>query len=751
MTSQLEPLLPLQVSGEAADVTTGNDQLSSDKTAETTVGETSNLRDDPMLQTTQRNEKFPDILNDDVVDPSSEEQIGNQPMSDYSDESNSDSDEENLEDKTIYPLMLETDDLSDVESNTSLTEETDNFDDVYADDESEVVVSETTRALLARLQINTILRSKVKRVRFVKPTKAIANTVTTTDRFPQPMDRPPPGVLIPKEGLPEAPRSRKAMLLHPYRDYFIGAEQREMNAMHRKKVWKFGPRIPNRKILRPKWIYTYKFDDETNTVARFKARLAVMGNTQVKDIDYDQTFSPVVRIVTLRIMMVIALWLSYVIEQADVDTAYLNADLDRVNIMHTPEGYHEFTVSGRPQFLHILKSLYGLHQSGREWNKLITKTLIDGGFVQAKTDPCLFLKTKNDDKSYVLVYVDDLIIMAISEGEVLEIKEYLKTQFSITELGEAKHFLGIKIERVDNGIYVGQPGYASEILGDLDMMNCKPKPTPMAVGWEHDPHSPNLTLEKKKAYHSLVMKLSYLSHQTRPDLCFAVNTLSQYQTDSREHDWKALIHVMRYLRGTIETGLFYSKTCNPIATLHTNDDLSDDKWFSPLAFADASHAQEVGRKSRSGHVIMMAGAAVSWFSKKQPVVSISSTEAEYYALSEAVKEVLWVRQVFNEIGIPLNDPTIVHQDNRSTIAIAMNPIQHQRVKHMDVRVHFLRDHLNKDDVKLVWCPTGDMVADIFTKALPGSTHAKFSQLLGLRSLSTLRGDTASPIPFEFRF
>jgi hypothetical protein len=361
------------------------------------------------------------------------------------------------------------------------------------------------------------------------------------------------------------------------------------------------------------------------------------------------------------------------------------------------------------------------------------------------------MKSSKDNKSFVLVYVDDLIIMAITSGEVLEIKNFLKTHFSITELGDAKHFLGLQVERVDNGIYVGQPGYSKEILRDLDMENCKPKPTPMAVGWEHDPNSPELSLEKKKAYTSLVMKLAYLSQQTRPDLCYTVNTLSQHQIDSREHDWKALIHVMKYLRGTIDIGLYYTKNCNPFATLHTNDDLSDDTWFVPHAFADASHAQEVGRKSRSGHVIMMAGAAVSWFSKKQPVVSISSTEAEYYALSEAVKEILWVRQVFDEIGMPLNDPTVVHQDNQSTIAIAMNPIQHQRVKHIDVRVHFLRDHLDKGDVKLIWCPTGDMVADIFTKALPGPSHVKLTQLLGLRSLSILRRETTSPFPFEFRY
>ena len=751
ISTPLEHPLPLRISGEDV-VTRGNDRPLSNTLAEISEEETRNARENPEPDNLHRNLTFHEDPSDDVFDPSSEELTNDidDTHSAFSEESLADSDEDN--EKSIYPLMLETDDLSDVDEISTPSEENMSFEDVIPDSESTFVLSSDTQILLARLGINTILRSKVNRVRPQRPSTVKATTAThINDRFPEPMDRPPVGIVIPRRGLPEAPRSRKAMLLHPYREYFMGAEQRELNAMHRQGVWKVGDRVPGRKLLRPKWIYTYKYDKETETVARFKARLAVMGNTQTKDVDYDQTFSPVVKIVTLRIMLVIALMNDYVIEQADVDTAYLNAYLDRVNFMHMPEGYQEFSNAGRPLICLLLKSLYGLHQSGREWNKLITKTFVEGGFVQAKTDPCLFMKSSKDNKSFVLVYVDDLIIMAITAGEILEIKNYLKTHFSITELGDAKHFLGLQVERVDNGIFVGQPGYSKEILRDLDMENCKPRPTPMAVGWEHDPESPELSLERKKAYHSLVMKLAYLSHQTRPDLCYAVNTLSQHQTDSREHDWKALLHVMRYLRGTIDFGLFYTKDCNPFATLHTNDDLSDDTWFTPHAFADASHAQEVGRKSRSGHVIMMAGAAVSWFSKKQPVVSISSTEAEYYALSEAVKEILWVRQVFDEIGLPLNDPTVVHQDNQSTIAIAMNPIQHQRVKHMDVRVHFLRDHLDKGDVKLIWCPTGDMVADIFTKALPGPSHVKLTQLLGLRSLSILQGEATSPFPFEFRY
>jgi hypothetical protein len=231
----------------------------------------------------------------------------------------------------------------------------------------------------------------------------------------------------------------------------------------------------------------------------------------------------------------------------------------------------------------------------------------------------------------------------------------------------------------------------------------------------------------------VVMKLSWMANQTRPDLSYAVNTLAQYQRNCTETDWKAMLRILRYVRGTVDYGLYYQSSEG------TSIDALTNEWHLPEAYADASHAQEEGRKSRSGYVIKMAGAAVSWTTKNQPVVAISSTEAESYALSEAVKDVLWTRHVFAEVGDKINGPTIIHQDNRSTIAIAENPIQHQRVKHMDVRVHFLRDHLAKNEIKLVWCSTVDMVADILTKALPTSTHTRMTQLLGIRSLAELQG------------
>jgi hypothetical protein len=648
--------------------------------------------------------------------------------------SDSESDTNNLDQNIHSHNEWEAVPIHPCQESVNTDEENSNQDNLYVDLSGDEIykLSDKTRTDMQSYKIYTMIHSKERHV-YPSANQKIFKVEKSYSRTPA---HPSKDETISAENLPEPPKSRKAMLESPFKKYFIEAEEVEMKAMQDKGVWKKGPMESGRKLLRPKWIYSYKINKENNTVQRFKARLVAMGHTQAKDIDYDQSFSPVIRINTLRIMLVMALLNDFYIEQADVDTAYLNADLDRVNYMSMPEGYQE-KANGGFICLHLLKSIYGLHQSGREWNKLITKIFLEAGFKQALTDPCLFIKRNN--KSFIMLYVDDLVIMAKSHGEIEETKGHLRKHFSITELGDAKHILGLQISKEQQGLYLGQPGYAREILQTMGMEDCSTRPTPMTVGWTHDVDSPPLPEDKKKKYHSVVMKLAYLSNQTRPDIAFAVNTLSQYQVDSRENDWNALIRILRYLKSTEDLGLFYNKACNPFATLHTNDNCQENsKWYEPVGFADASHAQESERKSRSGHVMIMAGAAISWYCKKQPVIAISSTEAEYYSLSEAIKEVLWIRQVFDEVGLPINSATAVHQDNMSTIAIAMNPIQHSRVKHMDVRTHFIRDHLDKEDLKLIWCPTEDMIADIFTKALPQGDHRKFTQLLGLRSLKELQ-------------
>ena len=607
---------------------------------------------------------------------------------------------------------------------------------------TDIQISDETTKLMRIWQMDTVIMAKVREKRKTdsnekeRPEKKTRTECQTGLPYFEGMEVNPPAGTIPTDSLPPAPRSRKEMLASIYRDYWIAAEKTELNAMADLGVWVAAERPRDRKLLRPKWVYEYKTDKQTKTLARFKARLVAMGNTQTYGIDYDQSFSPVVKIQTRRILISIAAKRGWKTRQADISTAYLHGQLDRPNYMAMPAGYE----GDGKTICKLVKSLYGLHQAGRDWNHEATRTMVgpEIGLTQSVADPCLFFRNaeekQGDNKkktlSLVSLYVDDVGAVGSDEKELDRIFETIHKKYPLKEVGEMKHSVGIHVEHFADGIWVGQDIFSESLLRHENAWEINPKPTPMVVGWEHDPSSIRLNKTEESRYRSVVMSLSYLATHSRPDLSFAVNILAQYQNDCRVHDWTAAQHILKYLRGTWDQGLFYTRDSNPVTTVFTNsDEILDDTAWCPEGYADASYAQEPGRKSRSGHVFIMNGAAVCWLSKKQSVVALSSTEAEYYALSEAVKEALWMRELFKEIGVPVNDPTLIHEDNLSTLAIAMNPVHHQRVKHMDVKVHFLRDHLQKNDITLIYCPTEDMIADLLTKALPIPQHRKLSQFV----------------------
>jgi hypothetical protein len=469
----------------------------------------------------------------------------------------------------------------------------------------------------------------------------------------------------------------------------------------------------------------------------------------VEGVDYKETFSAVVKIQTVRILLALSELFGLDIEQMDVSTAFLYGELDEPNYMEMPEGYQKYDQDGTPFVCQLLRSIYGLHQSSRVWGETLTKYLESQGFKRMVLDSCVYRKYCDTTKKhiFVLVYVDDLLLLCNDKETMARIKEQFKTKFEMSDLGPAKYVLGINVQRFKGGLYFGQPNYTRELLEEAGFwehestgLPMESKPTPMSVGWEHDEKAQPLSKEEKSIFMSTIMKVAYLAQQSRPDILLAVNRLSQYQNVANKSDQKALERILRYLRGTWDLGLFYRKPRTGILAI-TND----PEFFSqlpaeqhPIGFSDASFAEDKGRKSRSGYVFMIGGAAVSWFCKKQGPVALSSTESEYYALSETVKEGLWMRRMMRELGIQFSNPTTVNEDNQSTIAIALNPVHHQRTKHIDVRVHFLREHVKNKDVDIVYCPTEDMIADILTKPLPPKQHAKLTGMLGLLSLADLR-------------
>ena len=561
--------------------------------------------------------------------------------------------------------------------------------------------------------------------------------------------------------LPDPPLTVKEAMSRPDWDKWDEAIKSELNSFVELDImedeWLSVSEMKERNIkpIGTKFVFTYKLDAD-GYVVRYKCRGVVLGHHQREGIDYTETYSPVVKIQSIRLLIALSLMFNLQIDQMDVSTAFLYAkiDDDNIYIKQFPYKGEEDLVTGKVKVHRLKKSLYGLHQSPRLWYEHLSEHLVKNGFTEAKSDTCVFYKLDPITRSFqvVIVYVDDLMLMTNTPLLMKELKEIFNAEFTMKDMGTAEWLLGIKFRRYENGIYLGQPTYAQETLvnaglWDMEVNGMKvpvtPKFTTLPSSWQHDESSPLLDSADSTKFKSFLMRLSYMVQQTRPDMAYAVNTLAQYQVTARECDWNALVHLLRYLRGTWDYGLFFQRTKDPIA-LFTNDASHIIVDETPVGYADASYAEDQNRKSRSAFVFMFCGAAVLWYSKKQSVVALSSTEAEYYALGSAVQEALWLRNLLRELTIPMLNATIIMEDNMSTIAIASNPIQNQRVKHVDVKYHFLRDHISNGDVELVYCPTEDMIADALTKPLPAAQQTKLVSLMGLRSEMDLSGNSYIP-------
>jgi hypothetical protein len=555
--------------------------------------------------------------------------------------------------------------------------------------------------------------------------------------------------------LPPVPQSYQEVLRRPDAEWWMAAMEHEMNSQIEKGTWRLMKEsdLPKgRKAIKSKWVFTYKTTAD-GFLSRYKARLVATGYSQRKGVDYNETFSPVVRIDSIRVMIAIALAFGLDIEQIDIGTAFLYGDLKEPNYMVQPLGFEQLGPNGERLICELLKTIYGLHQASRAWFQVLKEYLISKGFKCIIADPCIFIRIENGLPIFVLLYVDDVMLISNDKALIETLKTVLKMRFEVKDIGVADWILGLQIERYENGnaIWLGQPRYIMEMFIDAKMWNrlnaqghevpIMTKRTPMATSWRHDEASGYLDKERHTHYRSYIMKMSYEAQQTRPDIAYAVNILAQFQQAPTESDWSAMHRLMRYLRGSWDYGLYYRREALHDFMVFAVDSVPE---IIPIGYADASYAEDEGRKSRSGHVFLMAGAAVTWRSKKQATVSLSSTEAEYIALSEATMEAIWLRQLLKELHVPTSRSTTIMQDNMSTIAIATNPVHHNRTKHIDVKHHFIREHIDRKDIALVYCPTNDMIADIMTKPLQGAQFTKFVHLMGLRSKADLDGKTMIP-------
>ena len=515
--------------------------------------------------------------------------------------------------------------------------------------------------------------------------------------------------------VPKSPMCYQEATAGPDKEKWETAMKTELTSLRENDVWDLVELPVGKKVVGCKWVYKVKTGAD-GSVQRYKARLVAQGFTQKYGTDFDETFCPVVRQESLRLLMALSVQHGLTVHQIDVTTAFLNGKLEEEVYMQQPNG---FVCQGKEKHVcKLKKSIYGLKQSPRCWNLTLDAYLKKLKFVQTASDPCIYYRRAGGDIMYIGVYVDDIILAGGSVTQLEEIKRDLSQEFDIKDLGKLQYFLGMKVvqDEGSRSIWIGQPAYAENLLKKHGMQDSKPTGTPVDVNAKLQPATNQADPVKQTEYQSAVGSLMYLAVSTRPDIAFTVNILARFNSNPQKEHWTALKRVLRYLKGTLNHGILYKQD-------------GSDKC---IGYSDADWAGDTSdRKSTSGYIFMLSGGAISWSSRKQKCVALSTAEAEYVALSGAVQECIWLRQLEAELGSTSEGPTLILEDNQSAIAMAKNPQFHGRAKHIDIRHHFVREQVALGNIRLDYCSTTEMTADMLTKGLNCERYCKLREKAGI--------------------
>ncbi|KAJ4764474.1 Gag/pol [Rhynchospora pubera] len=475
------------------------------------------------------------------------------------------------------------------------------------------------------------------------------------------------------------------------------AMAKEIQALHHNNTWTLVSPPVNQHVVGCKWIFKTKRHAD-GTVERYKARLVAKGFTQEEGVDYFDTFSPVVRPTTIRLVLSIAFSKQWVIRQLDINNAFLHGELHETVYMQQPPG---FVDASNPSHVCLLKkAIYGLKQSPRAWFHTLSSALLELGFHGSKFDPSLFIAHHNNHTTIVLVYVDDIIVTGSSSSGVATLIATLQNRFALKDLGPLHFFLGIAVHHNKAGMLLSQKKYILDLLCRTHMANAQPVSTPMAVNmslskYDGEPfHDPKL-------YRAVVGALQYITI-TRPDITFPVNKCSQFMHSPTSVHWTSVKRILRYLKGSVDHGLLLKPYDSPLLHAYTDSDWAgcpDD------------------RRSTSAFCIYLGPNLISWSSKKQPTVPKSSTEAEYRSLALAGAEIIWVQYILQELRVPLEQPPVLWCDNIGATYLASNPMFHARTKHVEIDFHFIRERVVNKQLMVKFISSKDQIADGLTKGL----------------------------------
>ena len=502
------------------------------------------------------------------------------------------------------------------------------------------------------------------------------------------------------------------------------AMEEEITSLNKNHTWKLVVKPKNKRLVGCKWVYKVKEGVPGVEPTKFKARLVAQGFTQKEGVDFHEIFSPVVKHSLIRILLSMCVNLNLHLEQMDVKTAFLHGELEEELYMAQPKGFEE---PGKEDYACLLKkSLYGLKQSPRQWYRRFDDFMLHCGFTRSKYDGCVYFKALNNSKRmYLLLYVDDMLIACEDMEEIHKLKNQLGGEFEMKDLGSAKRILGMDIVRGSDVIFLSQQRYILKVLDRFRMRDAKVVSTPLAMHFKLSAsQSPQIEEEKlhmlKVPYASAVGSIMYAMVCTRPDIAQAVSVVSRYMANPGKEHWMAVKWILRYLKGTSHYGLLFRR-------VGTGDEMVK-------GYVDSDYAGDLdNRRSLSGYIFTVFGCSVCWKSVLQHVVALSTTEAEYIALGEAIKEAIWLKGICAELLAMDEVNTSVHCDSQSAIHLSKHQVFHERSKHIDVRMHFIRDTVQSGIISLCKIPTSENPADMLTKPLPS---VKFKLCMDLTGITT---------------
>ncbi|CAL2275786.1 unnamed protein product [Prunus armeniaca] len=406
-------------------------------------------------------------------------------------------------------------------------------------------------------------------------------------------------------------------------------------------------------------------------------RMVAKGFTQTYEVNYHDTFAPVAKMNTVRVLLSLAVNLDWTLRQFDIKNTFLHGELEEEVYMSLPPGYRVTGETGN--VCKLKKAMYRLKQSPRAWFDRFTTAMKKFGYQQANTDHTLFIKHR---------------------AEIERLQKHLASEFEMKDLGSLKYFLVVEVTRSKHGLFLSQRKYVMDLLADTGMLDCKPADAPIVENHKLGVYVDQVPTNRER-YQRLVGRLIYLS-LTHPDITYAVSVASQFMHSPSEDHMAVVMRILSYLKSALGRGLLFKKNGH----------------LDLKGYIDVDYAGNItDRRSTSGYVTFFGGNLVTWRSKKQNVVSRSSAESQYRGIAQGVCEILWLRWLLAEIGFRPNAATKLHCDNQSAFEIANNPVQHYQTKHVEVDRHFIKEKLEHKLISIPFVPSSEQLAEMLTHAV----------------------------------